>query len=360
MAYYPKYRMIIEYVIDKINSNTFKIGDRIPSEKEFSEMFGVSNITVRKAMSELVNSGLIYRVKGKGSFVSAHSSQRGQQSNKLVAFLYSGLSLNESAYMQLMLSMQNYLLEQGYSLIIENINNKRNELQVVKELIEKHVEGFIIFSKDPEKSIPSYEFLLKNSTPFVLVDRYTPLFPSNYVGSNNHDGAFASVMHLLELNHTDIAFVSHRINLSSEAERYKGYCDAFARAGLSVNPNYLFKNDNADIERLISYIKTGKITAITVSNDHCALDIMSSLRQAGICIADNVSIVGFDDSDIITQAMIPLTTVKQFFDEIGYSAAKLLIQSINSGQRDCTHIKIGTKLIIRESTRPLHESTRPL
>jgi len=354
MAFNPKYRMIIEYVIDKINSNALKSGDRIPSEKEFSDMFGVSNITVRKAMSELVNSGVIYRVKGKGSFVSTHATQREKQSSKLVVFLCSGFSLNENAYMQLMLSIQNCLLENGYSLVIENVDNdKKDEFQVIKELIEKHVEGFIIISKDPEKSILSYEYLNKNNIPFVLIDRYTPLFPTNYVGSNNHDGAFASVMHLLELNHTGIAFLSYHFNLSSEAERYSGYCDAFARKGLSVNPDYLFKNNNTDIERLMSYIRIGKITAIAASNDRCALDVMSSLKQAGIRVPDDVSIVGFDDSDIITQAMIPLTTVKQFFSEIGRTAANLLIENINADQRDYTHIKIGTRLVVRKSTRPI-------
>ncbi|HHW01109.1 MAG TPA: GntR family transcriptional regulator [Clostridiaceae bacterium] len=354
MAFNPKYRMIIEYVIDKINSKALKSGDRIPSEKEFSDMFGVSNITVRKAMSELVNSGVVYRVKGKGSYVSAHASQKENRTSKLVVFLCSGFSINENAYMQFMLSIQNCLLEHGYSLIIENVDNdKRDEFQVIKELIEKHVEGFIIISKDPEKSILSYEYLHNNNIPFVLIDRYTPLFPVNYVGSNNHDGAFSSVMHLLELNHTGIAFVSQYFNLSSEAERYSGYCDAFSIKGLSANPDYLFKNDNADIERLISYIKTGKITAIAASNDRCALDVMNSLKQAGIRVPDDVSIVGFDDSDIINQAMIPLTTVKQFFSDIGRTAANLLIENINSDQRDYTHIKIGTRLIIRKSTRPL-------
>jgi len=346
--------MIIEYVIDKINSKALKSGDRIPSEKEFSEMFGVSNITVRKAMSELVNSGVIYRVKGKGSYVSAHATQKEEQTSKLVVFLSSGFSLNENAYIQLMLSIQNCLLEHGYSLIIENVDSsERDEFQVIKELVEKHVEGFIIISKDPAKSILSYEFLYKNNIPFVLIDRYTPLFPANFVGSSNHDGAFSSVMHLLELNHTGIAFVSQHFNLSSEVERYSGYCDAFTRKGLSANPDYLFKNANTDIERLISYIKAGKITAIAASNDRCALDVMSSLKQEGIRVPDDVSIVGFDDSEIITQAMIPLTTVKQFFSDIGRSAAKLLIENINTDRMDYTHIKIGTKLIIRKSTRPL-------
>ena len=70
MSYYPKYQKVIDYIMQKINNNELSSGDKIPSEKELAELHGVSNITIRKAMSELVASGIIHRIRGKGCFVS--------------------------------------------------------------------------------------------------------------------------------------------------------------------------------------------------------------------------------------------------------------------------------------------------
>ena len=70
----PKYQMVKDYVLSQIENQEFTKDDRIPSESEFSKLLDVSSITVRKALSELVNEGVIYRVRGKGSFVANQSA----------------------------------------------------------------------------------------------------------------------------------------------------------------------------------------------------------------------------------------------------------------------------------------------
>ena len=351
MAHYPKYQMVIDYIIDKINKKELVSGDKIPSENQFSEMLDVSNITVRRAMSDLVNSGIIYRVKGKGSFVSTRSIQEKKKSNRLVAFLFSE-GLNGNAYMQFISYMQKYFLKHSYSLISESIDdNMQNELSIIQKLIDKHVEGFIIYSKNPENSIPSFKALEDNNIPFVLIDRYTPLFPTNYIGSNNHDGSLSAVRHLIALQHIGIAFIAHQFYLSSERERYNGYLDGLISAQLPFNQEYCFTEESTNYEQLITHIKDGSITAIVAVNDYCAINVMNYITQAGLHIPNDVLLIGFDDSDIIKQTMIPLTTVKQFFNEIGYSAAKLLVESINQNRHDYNHKEVGTKLIVRESTQ---------
>lgn len=356
MAKYPKYQMVIDYVLDKIKSGDLKAGDKIPSESEFSQIMNISNITVRKAMSELVNSGIIYRIKGKGSFVSDKFLQSGRNTNRLVAFMFSDIDVRDNAYIELIISMQKYLMSQNFSLIVECTDgDSQSEISSIKNLLSKNVEGFIIYSKEPKNCIPSYKFLHDNNIPFVLVDRYTPLFPCNFVGSNDHDGAFAATHHLLKLNHTNIAFVGSHLSLSTEQERFAGYKDALASMSLEVNPENCFPDYKVDLDRLVANTKKGGITAFFAVNDHCALKVMNALYSEGIRVPDDVSIVGFGDSEVIKHSMIPLTTVKQFFDEIGYASAKLLVQVINNSSRfyDYAHLSLRTKLIIRDTTRKL-------
>src|SRR5690554_3903592 len=138
MSHYPKYQMIIDYIKEKINNNELSSGDKIPSENELAEMHEVSNITIRKAMSELVASGLIYRIKGKGTFVSDGSPKEQHQQHKLAAFLFPGQSLSGSAYMQFIVNMQRYFLSHDYSLIIENTDaEKTNTALSIKKLLDK-------------------------------------------------------------------------------------------------------------------------------------------------------------------------------------------------------------------------------
>ncbi len=353
MAHYPKYQLVIDNILEKINSKILSAGDKIPNENELSQTLDVSNITVRKAMSELVKDGVIYRVRGKGSFVSGGPSQSTRESTRLAAFLFAELGFNDNTYMQLMIHIRNYLIEHNYSLIIESTGNTaEQELSAIQRLIDKQVEGFIIFSREPEKSIPNYQLLTNKNIPFVLVDRRTSLFPSNFAGSNNHDGAFSAVRHLLELLHTGIAFVATHISLSSERERFEGYCSALASMSLKVNREHCFLDAETDFKRLNACIRDGSITAVMTANEQCAVMVLNYLQAEGFRIPEDVSVVSFDDSDAIRQ-VVQLTTVNQFFGEIGRTAAQLLIENINNPKYTCTSVGIGTRLVIRESTRKL-------
>lgn len=68
----PRYYQLKEIMREKINSNEWKPGDLIPSERELGEQYGISRMTARQAITELVNEGLFYREQGKGTFVSRH------------------------------------------------------------------------------------------------------------------------------------------------------------------------------------------------------------------------------------------------------------------------------------------------
>ena len=70
-----KYEQIRQDIIHKIESMEYRPNQVIPSENELCASYGVSRITVRKAIDELVHEGLLYRIKGKGSFVRDHGSE---------------------------------------------------------------------------------------------------------------------------------------------------------------------------------------------------------------------------------------------------------------------------------------------
>jgi GntR family transcriptional regulator of arabinose operon len=104
----PKYQKVKDYVLSPINNNEISQDERIPSESELSKLLSVSSITVRKALAELVNEGVIYRIRGKGSFVARQASEAEKGSN-LVAFVISGIEMYDSSYMQIIKGVQSFM-----------------------------------------------------------------------------------------------------------------------------------------------------------------------------------------------------------------------------------------------------------
>ena len=206
-----KYQLIIDYVTSRIISGEYTANMRIPSENEFARMLDVSSITIRKALSDLVNNGLIYRLKGKGSYVADLQTKPVANANTLVAFLIAAVNIHDSSVMKIIRGLQKKCSEAGYSLIVENLLNYVNqEQEAIDRLIENRVAGFIVYPDLPANS-DALRYLGSLSVPFVVIDRYPKGQPVNFVGCNNHDGTLASTQHLLGLGHKKIGFLAHVI-----------------------------------------------------------------------------------------------------------------------------------------------------
>jgi len=345
-----KYNIVKDYIKTKIKNGEFHPDEKIPNESEISDILGVSSTTVKKAMAELVNEGLIYRKRGKGSYIRNIQDAQKLSSRKLVVFLLSIQNVNDSSFTKIILGMQRFLTSKGYSLIVENPKDPQEELQTIKKHIDGKVAGFIIFSNDPQQSIDNYIYLRSIDMPFVLLDRAVEYYPSNFVACNNHDGAFSAVQYLIELQHKKIGFVADRFYLSSEKERFEGYCDAMRFASLKINDDLLFLDSKVDYDRLEKQIKNRNITALFAVNDLKALELLNILTDRGIKIPGDVSVMGFDDYESSKLAHIPLSTVRQHFEEEGYYAAKILLDAVAGSGMQYNRVLVGVQLVIRSST----------
>lgn len=350
---YPKYKLIKDYVTDKIESKELIPGQQIPSENEFARILNVSIITIRKAMSELVSEGIIYRVKGKGSFVAEIPTEN-KTNSKFVALILSGKNMNDSSYMRIIKGIQMYLMQKEYSLIIEfSEEDMQLERKIIDRLIDKKIDGFLLYSHAPEISLESFKLLKAKHIPFVAIDRFLKSFPMNYVAANNHDGAYEAVEYLLGLGHEKIAFAAFDKNLNTEKERYEGYCNALTNSSIKIDQEILFLEETLDRGEFISKVKNKAFSAVFAVNDLRALELIDLCTSNGIQVPKDMSIIGFDDAEAATKySKIPLSTVSQSFEKIGFEAAKVLTKAIDGNEYEYTKLLLPTKLMIRESTAP--------
>lgn len=349
----PKYQLVKDYVLTKIDNNEIGENDQIPSEAEFAKMLDVSSITVRRALAELVNEGIIYRIKGKGSFVAQPAPTVDTKDSNLVVFILSGLELHDSSYLRIMKGVRSFLSEFNCRLVIEFVENDfEQERELVLQLMDSDIRGLLVYSSDPAAAKGYLDELRRKSIPIVMLDRFPTGYPVSCVTCNNHDGAYEAVEYLISLGHRRIGYAAYDFHLSPEIERYNGYVNAMAEASLPVAPERLYLEKELDYVSLAAQIRSGAITALFCANDRRALDVMENLLAQGIRIPEEFSLMGFDDFESSKFAKVALSTVKQHFEVLGYEAAKLLLDMRSGSSHHYKKIMLPTDLVIRDTVAP--------
>jgi len=341
-------------------------GSRLPSESEFQRDLKISRSTIRQALSNAEAEGLIERVPGKGSFVRRSPIDR-MRSNFIG---YITFEFHSEFQGQLLRGAESVTRAQGYRIIFCNSNrDTKEEDRLIDQLIDDKVRGILIWPAwNTDRSRRLFQLAAQNTIPIVLMDRTFEGLNCDYVISDNYSGAYEAVQHLIGLGHRDIIFLSRPIlQLLPIAERLRGYRQAMLDAGITpLDPwlvgtadeetGYLVNGNNSrsveqEIEQIVEYFrKFNDVTAIFAMNDLVALQALKAARKQGKKVPDELSIVGFDDMDIVSYFEIPLTTVSQDIFYIGKRAAELLIERIKGYQGPCRKEVIPTQLQIRSTT----------
>ncbi|MDN5343467.1 GntR family transcriptional regulator [Oceanotoga sp. DSM 15011] len=358
----PLYIQIKEYILQRIKDGTYKPEEVIPTERALCSELDVSRQTVRRAIQDLVYEGYLYRVQGAGTYVFDKKLNESKKSNNI------GVILNRTAdelESKLLSGIESYIEKHGYTLTFMNSNEDyRKEAENIQKLKNNGVAGIIIMPSENQQDSSAISDLKDENYPFVLVDRKIKNCETDAVVSDNIDGAFQATKHLIDLGHQKIVFIKNRYTITSSIQdRITGYKKALKEYGfeddeilfLSYNENE--KNDDQIYDEIYEYITKNKITGIVALNDYIGLLIVKMARKKNLKIPKDFSIVGFDNNEVVKHIEVPLTTIAQFPEKIGYHAAELLIQKINNknsndlSSRMVHQIYYPTKLIIRSSTQ---------
>jgi LacI family transcriptional regulator len=191
------------------------------------------------------------------------------------------------------------------------------------------------------------------SGPVVLVDSYAPSLPYDSVVSDNVDGAFKAVQHLLDLGHTAIGLVGSNLHDSppSIRERRQGYHNALYSRGIApyVEESELSRpSAYAATKRLLA--RTPDISAVFACNDEAAMGVMDAARELGRHIPHDLSLVGFDNIELAKDLYPPLTTVQVHKAWMGQLSVQLLLERARYPEKPRTTTIVATQLVEREST----------
>lgn len=245
----------------------------------------------------------------------------------------------------------------GSSLMISYINAEDNIPQRLDALCAADTQGMILLATEltPEKIKP----FLSVRVPLVVLDAYFENLPLDCVTINNAQGAFMATTYLMEQGHTEIGYLTSKVRTVNFSERHEGFRKAFRKAGLRRSAEYSFpltpSIDGACADMKAALQLRPKLpTAFFADNDIIAAGAMRALKEMGVRVPEDVSVVGFDDIPLCLSLDPLLTTVGVPKERLGILAMERLYNRIE--QPDVTEfvkIEVGTKLMERESVKRL-------
>lgn len=246
--------------------------------------------------------------------------------------------------------------EQDFSVIFCNTDESLDEeARYVNVLMQKQIDGLLLVPAGG--SLESIDFLRGHKLPFVLLDRRIPNIKADVVYSNHEQGAYELTQHLIELGHERIALLSGPAEVTSASDRVAGYRRALTEAGMGqhVTPVYYspFTREGGYEAARQALAATPQPTALFAANNFIAVGALRALRDAGLKIVDDISIVTFDDlaeSFIVEPFM---TMIKQPAYDIGQQATSLLLDKLEGkGPETPQEIVLPTELVLRTSSGP--------
>jgi LacI family transcriptional regulator len=264
---------------------------------------------------------------------------------------------SEAFYTRIFLGTEFEARDYEYFILLTTIPaNYSNKDRLPRFILEKNVDGIIIAGKVPNAIIEQIE---KYNLPIAFVDYYPPSNDYSVVLIDNISGGMGATSFLIRLKHKNIGFLAGDISHPSINDRFRGYVRAMENAGLSSSKkNYVI--DENDTARENGYNSAKKllrqnreITAIFACNDAMAIGAMQYLKEIGLSIPEDISVIGFDDIEADISIDPPLSTVRVPKHEMGIEVMKLMSEMLKNNTGSRKKILVPVELIERKSTAEL-------
>jgi GntR family transcriptional regulator of arabinose operon len=353
-----KYLQLIQFIKSEIESGKLKKGDRIYTESELCENFNISRQTVRQAISLLTEEGLLESRQGSGTYVVKTLAPR--QSHSSVGVISS--NMDEYIFPSQVNGIEHILSKNGYSLQLMLTHDKLElEAKTLQSFIDKGIAGLLFESSKsglPSLNLHYYQELQRLHVPMIMINANNTQLDIPYIGLDDRKGGHMAAEHLVSMGHTSIAGIFKLDDYQGHL-RYSGFMDMMVESELLHNENNVLWYSTETFGSLFNGIQDAYVveslkdcTAVFCYNDQVACFLVQLLRRNGIDVPNDVSIIGYDDSNLATINVPNLTTIKHPGYNLGVLAAKQLLQLIQDPDFEAGHL-FDPVLVQRDSIKKI-------
>lgn len=362
-----KYKEIIEEIKSWILEGKIAPKEKIGSENELMKRFGVSRHTVRQAVGDLVKEGWLYRIQGGGTYCADRVANGNQNTEKTIGVITTYIS--DYIFPSIIRGIESYLSQKDYSVLLASTNNNTDrERKSLKNILTKNLDGLIV---EPTKSAfhnPNLNYYLnleRNRIPYVMINASYTELASPSITLDDEKGGFLATEHLIQSGHEKILGLFKTDDIQG-VNRMKGYIRAHRENGMIPPPEMIetFSTEEkgeplkSKVKELLLKKAEARPDAIFCYNDEIALSIMHVIRELGLRVPEDLSIVGYDDSQLAEASEIKLTTIKHPKTKLGEAAAETIIHLLESNRATQPgSLTFEPELVIRKSTRERKQKT---
>lgn len=240
----------------------------------------------------------------------------------------------------------------GFQITISTVTTDEF-IQVVSSTSSRLVDGLIISGQRLDLDDEELLELLRD-TPCVKIasEIGTRIATVSY---DQHYGARIAVQHLIDLGHRQIAEISGILDIYDGMARHQSWLATLQAAGLQPGPSLPGGfTDEGGYQSMLALLDSGqRFTAVFAANDNMAHGAMCALRDRGLRVPEDMSVVGYDDIHAARFFAPPLTTVRQDHGLIGQLSVEHLVTFIQKADTPIHQRVLMPELVIRESTRQL-------
>lgn len=250
--------------------------------------------------------------------------------------------------------------EKGYRVLVHIIHNASRYEEIKICFYDKTISGGIFIGENNGDSV--IKKIIKEGYKVALIDQDVRLYNDNskciIVNSDNYNGAYNATKHLISLNHTKIAHITGDLEKFSSIERVKGYKKALQDSNIPINNQFIINSEFIEMggyraaKKIFS--RDNKPTAIFASNDKIAIGAIKAIKELGLKVPEDVSIIGFDNIEESKYLDPPLTTIQMELAEMAELATNRIINSIENYMNVSEYYNIPVTLVSRSTCKCLN------
>ena len=256
--------------------------------------------------------------------------------------------------------IENVLAPAGLQVALSNSDESvQREAELVADL-QRRVDGVILAPATETDSVPDY--LAAAGTPVVFIDRgLRENTRFDVVEVDNSIGAAAVATHLAELGHRSIGMISGPLTSTPGRERHEGFLSRLGDLGHQIQPAHIvvadFKESGGKLAMVRLLDQAEPPTGVFVANNLMSIGALKAVREMGLRIPHDISVVGFDDLDLGPLLDPPFTVIERPTVTQGEVAARLMLERLRDPQRPQQSVVLPVQLIVRASTAAPHRRT---
>lgn len=335
------YVQLYEDLKKKIENNIYREGEKIPSDDELKSKFGVSMITVKKALSMLKEEGMLQRIPGVGTFVKERNPvpeemvKRGAISpDRKIGLVMEHIS--SSFGLDLLYRIDRRAEEEGYKVVPRfSYYNREKETEEIDFLVKSNIEGLIVMPCHGVYYNPKILKLILEGFPVVVIDKKLEGISVPSVRTDNIQAIKTLVGHLCKQGCKRLSFFSSEIiGTSSLQERKNGFYEAAAEYMAETLPEctlifdeniYQHPPKEENIEKAMNYLidNRGRLDGIVCAEYSLMSAIMEASRRAGAKVGDEIKICCVDGSQGLSVAHMKQNEIVMAEKVIGLLLAQI-------------------------------------